>query len=743
MAEPLSADDLKTYWAAETDVRKLVDRCMTRFQWHIDLLKRSGRLGAMRSVLSAYYGNGTDGRRDSSQLVDTGDDGETVEMHINQVKPIINNELSLIAGTRPNVKAVATNTDSDSLAQTRLAQQLHEYYDRRTNSQTRELDTVRGGLLASSWTLGQAWQPRDGREWMIGPDGQPLYEGDISIFVLPPWRCAWDFAAQDDAARKWVLFRRPLPRFDTAIQFKDTDPEKYEKLLKQQDANSFGSAKGAASIDNLRNLDTLLGEHMPQEDVLWCWELRHLPTPALPEGRLVRFVEPDIEIWDSTGNKYPYPDDELHAYEFCPERVVVGAGGHTSAFDLCGMQEFLDICTASVATQVNVNGQMRFWSGGETGTQVRSLGMNGAVVETSQKPESLDFPALKPEVLQVCDWILEQMRQSAALNNTVMGQPDKGMPASAQALQRAQAVQYHAVSQAEYVRLVSRNANGKLKMLKRFARAPRRLEAIAGRARTYEIQEWSAEKISGVEAFDVEPINPASASFEARQAFADAAVARGEMSMEDSLAFQQTGSLEQGFDTKRQRKELVESNVTLLQKGVGPPPVDMQAMQPLIQQHLIAVSQAAATGSPPPPDPSPVFMDPPPGPDGQPTQVLRILKSDPHDLAIPAYLGVLSSPASRGDAKLMKAATEAIQLSAQFWKSLTPDECAMYGIPPLPSSMTPPPPVMPPPPGNGAPPGSSHEPKDPTASGGPKLPAPPEDPLTGNHEDAGATGLPQ
>ena len=733
--------DTQTYWAAETDVSKLVSRCMTRFSWHLDLLKKSGRLGSMKSALNAYYGNGTDGARNSSELRDTGDDGETVEMHINQVKPVINNALSLIAGQRPAVKAVATNTNSDSLAQTRLAQQLHEYYDRRTNAQTRELDTVRGGLICSSWTLGQAWQPKDGKEWMIGADDQPVYEGDIALFVLPPWRCVWDFAAQDDAQRKWVLFRRPIPRHDTAAQFSSPEQaETREKLLKATDANSFKTA--GKSSDSDKNLDTLLGEHMPDEDVLWCWELRHLPTLALPEGRLVRFVEPDIILWDSLaeGVAYPYPDDELHAYEFCPERVVVGAAGHTSTFDLLGMQEFLDICTASIATQVNVNGQMRFWSGGETGAQVRALGMNGTVVETPSKPESLDFPALKPEVLEVANWALEQMRQAMALNNTVMGQPDKGMPASAQALQRAQAVQYHAVSQAEYVRLVSRNANGRLKMLKRFARAPRKLEAIAGRARTYEVREWQADNISGVEAFDVEPINPASQSFEARQAFGEMMVGKGLMSPDGYLTFVQTGSLEEGFDTKRQQKELVESNVSLLQKGIGPPPVDMKAMQPLIQRHLIATSRAAAMGAPPPPAPAPIFMEPPPGEDGKPTDCVRILKTDPHHLAIPAYLGVLSSPSSRGDAKLMKAATEAIQLSVEFWRALEPDECAAYGIPPLPSAMPPPgPPGAPGAPKPSGPPSGS----DPTASAGPDLPAPPEDPITGDQQDAGATGLPQ
>jgi hypothetical protein len=83
---------------------------------------------------------------------------------------------------------------------------------------------------------------------------------------------------------------------------------------------------------------------------------------------------------------------------------------------------------------------------------VRGLGLDGAVIETEQKPEVLDFPALKGEVVEACNWALEQMRQAMALNNVVMGQPDKGMPAQAMALLKATAIQYHAVAQGDFVR---------------------------------------------------------------------------------------------------------------------------------------------------------------------------------------------------------------------------------------------------------------------------------------------------
>ncbi len=726
----------RTYWAAEPDIKKLAPRVQERFAWWMSLLDRSGRWGKMRKMLSCYYGSGTDGMRDSSAMQDAGEDGEVTELHVNQVRPVINNTLSLIAGTDPAVKARAKNADAKTLAQTRLAEALLESYDNSIASKEREIDCVRGALLASSWSLGQSWLPRDGKEWTRDPEGKPVYEGDIDLFVLPPWRAIYDFAAADESKRKWCLFRRSVSRYDTAAQFEEMGDAETANKLRQHVQSSPQKWYGAAIGATMSELDVLLGESLPEEDVLWVWELRHLPSPALPKGRLVRFVEPDVVLWDSMAQKgavdpenpdalvepgVAYPYDELHLYEYSPERVVCGSAGHTGAFDLGALQEFSDICTASIATTVNINGQMHLYSADETPPNVHDLSTGNSVLTGKSPPVPLEYPALKEEVLKALDWAVETGNKMCALNNTVMGEPDKGMPASAQALQRAQAMQYHAVSQAERVRLRSRNANGKLLLLKRFARSPRQVE-IAGKARAYEMREWQADDLSDVVRFDVEPINPMSNSFEGRQAALELLMQMG--TIKDgtaALTFLQTGSLEAVTQTQTAQRELVEANVALLQKGIGPPPVDMQA--------------SMASGAP-------VFVEPPPGPEGKPAETLRIYKSDPHHLAIQAYLGVLASPASRSDAKMVQACQEAVLLSLQLWQQLLPDEAAAYGIPPLPSQLAM---ALPPPgaPGAGGPPGEP--PPGPEAAGGPPeqpgLPKPPEDPLTGQQE--GPPDLPQ
>lgn len=696
------------YWADERDQDALIKRCMERHDFHISALKDSGRWDGMVATLSGYYGMGVDGRRTSRSLVDRSDEnGETVEFHTNEIRPVISNAMSLVVGQWPQVKPRAKNESAKALAATRLATTLNDAYREKNGGKSRIIDTVRGGYLASSWSIGHSWAPSDGKEWDVDENGVPIYEGDIQTFVLPPWRCVYDFAGADEASRKWVLFCRPYSRWDVAANLEE---RKLVALARKVREAAPGSdswrtlVQGAsdAGIDFL-SLDALMGEKTLAEDVVWVWELRHLPSPALRAGRLFRFIKPDIVLWDSLeppegkaeGVEYPYHRQWLHVREYNPERVVTGAGGHSSAFDLGAAQEALDICTTSMVTTVNINGQARFWGGpsqdgGAAGAVVRAMGINGVMIESPTEPKVLSFPALTDGVPQAADWFVERMRTGQALNNVVMGQPDKGMPAQAMALQKATAIQYHAIAQGEFVATVKWDANSKLQLLKRFAKTKRVLDAV-GKARTYELEEWSSDNLDEVECFDVEEVDPAANTYEARFAVGEMLVKRGLMSPEDFLTFMQTGNLEQGLQTKTAQKELVESNVALLQSGVGLAPIDQAKTLEAMKLNPMAGPQFAEM------------------PDG--AKVVVILKSDPHHLAVPAYLAVLSSPASRKDAKLMKAATEAIQYSMQMWQSLTPDEAQVFGIPPLPSQQA----MMAPPPG---PPGPDGKP----APGGPEKP---------------------
>lgn len=722
---------MRTYWAAETNQKKLISRCLERVAWATTAMKQLGRLDTMFRMMSCYYGRGTDGGRDSRQLNGAGEQGEVTELHVNIVRPTLNTALGIIAGVRPGIKPVSTNTSAESAAQTRLASALNDFYERKLSARDAEIQTVRGGLICGSWNLIQNWAPSKGRPVSYDVEAERVvYEGDLESYTVPPWRCFYEPTATIDTERRWVLFRRKLSRWDLAARAKDPwVSEQLRRGAESPGTDNDGKNPYARLLNGFAGtwarLDALLGETWWPEDEVWVWELRHLPSPALPLGRLVRFVEPDVVLFDTfaagepqgqgetdesmataeepppTATKYPFEDGELHAYEYSPERIVGQTQGHSMMFDILGLQEFRDLCTASLATTVNLMGMPHLWSGGGEAPQVYQLSTGPSVVDTPVRPELIDLPALKPEVLQAAEWAKSEAQQMAALNDTVMGQPEKGMPASAQALQRAQAVQYHQVAQDEWIRLVEKNANGRLRLLKRFARTERVAE-IAGAAGEWEVKNWQADDIAGVERFQVEKTDPMSSSFEGRQAIAEMLGVQGDA----LLDFMQTGSLRKVTETRTMQLELVERNKALLMRGIGMPPV----FQPVTDEQEFVV----------------------------------VAKSDPHHLAIPAYLSVLNAPATRHDSALSNAVLDVVTESMRLWLTLTLDECTAFQIPPLPSitmraSMPPPVAPAPAPAEDGAAPSG---PPEGQPDENPPLPAPPPNPITGAETATGALDLP-
>lgn len=711
--------DTSRYWASEEDAVELVRRAMSRTARVLDSARRTGQFHRSQRLLSAYYGRGTTGHGDTSRLLLSGQEGELVEASHNAVRPLVTQVLGLIAGQRPAMKPIATNTDSAALEQAMLADSLREYWERTLAMGAVELDVTRGGLLSGSFWLVQSWARHLGEAVALGEDGQEVREGDVELLSLPWWRVGHDMLARTPQARQWVCFRRPGNRFDLAAQY----PHCAERLIQSRDGSAGAEGREGDWLRKVTgggdtaSLDELFGDTLDGEDGCWVWELRHLPSPALPRGRLVRFVDEDCVLWDSAAQGVEYPYEELHAYEYAPERVVGTARGHSPSFDLLGLQELVDVTTTSIATSVNMFGTPHLWTPDPAGMNATALANGPVILGGAVEPKVIQWQALNGDVANILGLVRDLMRESAALNKTVMGEPDKGMPASAQALQRAQAVQYHQAAQGEYVSLVERNVTGVLKLAQRFAQTQRVAE-IAGKSGAHEVRAWSAKDVAGVKRFACEPINPMLRSYEARMALAENLASRvdaktGEpwLTRDGYLSVYTTGDLKEPLESARTRMELVAEHKTMLRQGIGLPPVDMGASQ-----------QVGA----------PVFTD-----DGKPH--VRVLKTDPHWLAYNEYRSVLDSPAARENPAVVQAVTDVLQETLRLWGALSPDELAALGGQPLPSQMQAMmPPMGPPPPGDetgdAPPPGKAGPAED------VKLPTPPPNPLTNESQGREALG---
>lgn len=703
-----------TYWAAVVDSSEVAAGAIQRIRRYRESLRVSGRSQRMRRNWLAYQGWGPRSDVDASQLTSAGESGEMLAINVNQFAAMVNQAVVLTTSNKPAVVAVPSNGDFESLAQAQLAEALNDYYDRELAISDREQDaTVTMVLMSEAWIV-LDWDANAGRPYTIAENGTRVREGDVRVYTLTPFDVAVDPDVQDIDSHRWMMWRRRVSKHELAALY----PKMKDKLLAEDlnDTTYDGVDRGQASLELRKRRTT-----EPESDCLYLWELRHMPTPALPNGRRVLFVDEKCVLADSverdenTGivNDYGYPFGErLFAYSAAPERVPGTSDGHTSFFDLLSLQEGVDLASSIMVSAINSGGMQNMYV--PRGANITADKLTGAlnVIEYDGNviPKAESNVAINPAVQAWAEMCIQWMRQRVSLNDVVMGEPSKGMPAQAMALLRAQAVEFHSRLQASYERLVQRTRTGILQLLQKYAKTER-VALVSGVANSWALKHFQAGGLQKVDRFVCEPVNPAMKTLAGRVGFFQPLLESGQVTLDEYLSVVQTGRWVPRMRFTRDNQARIEREKELLMRGIGLPPVQMGPMGPVLD----------AAGMP-------VFVD-----DGQPH--IRPLITDTHWLDIPEYLAVLAMPEVRDNPAVVQAVTEAVDYKKRLWRSMDPAIIMLL------KGMLPPPEMMmggpggPPPPGGsqGAPPMPGDVAGPPSGPQVP-LPKPPPNPLTGEQD---------
>lgn len=703
------------YFAADTS-DKLVERLAQRASAYRDWLARTGRLGRMQRAWSAYYGGSVDGSKDTAGILTGGEQGELSLLTANMFGVTVRQVMRLITGQKPAFKVVAKTSDADSIAQATLGDALLEHYDKKANVSEREVDSVQSGMLLGSGWVVLSWSTQLGEEIGLNPDtGKVIREGDVSVRAATPWDVVHDVEDAPES-RQWVAVRGKRKRHDLAAQF----PALADEIRK-----ASGDALDSEGFAATKRWSGWRGEgDATDEDNVSVWEFRHIPTPALPAGRLVVFCNSDCVLYDSaaapmagevgedgvpmeaTGDAgYPYPS--LLCEEFAPERRAGRASEtHSSHWDALSLQEALDMVTTAITTNANIGSLVNLWVPPGSAPSIQRLDTGLNLVESVGKPEKIDTLALPPELVNLGGMYRDMMQQVAGLNDVVMGDTPSGMPAQLAALLEAKAVQFHAQGQANYYRLVESVRTGVLTLLQKFSTSPR-TASLAGRANSWALKTWSADSLNKLDRVAVEPVNPVMRTFAGRMAFADNLAERGWIGLDQYTGVWLTGELHTEMDPRRARLGRIAREKEMLMRGIGLPPVDMAA--------------SMQSGEP-------VFTA---GEEGG--EYIRPVIAQKHWLDVPEYLSVLESPEALESPRVVQAVLDLVQEKLRLWAAMPMDMLVLLGGQPAPSTQMlagPPPPG--PEGGGGDAPGA---PKAAAIAGEAspdvKMPAPPPNPLTG------------
>lgn len=669
----MTARHSDVYWAAQADSSDVVRDLLARRKRYRSWMERSGVTRRALSALRAYYGWGPQGLGDTSMLGTSGMTGEYTEMAVPEFSGLVEQSFAQLTANKAAFMAVPKSGDYDAQASARFADQLLDAYDRDSAVEEVEDEATLIGLLCREGGVALSWDKQGGST--LGLDGRRIvFEGDIRADALLPWDVAYDVDAHHKKDLRWIAFCRPVSRFDLIAGLEPTDGATPEALQRIEQLVSRIRAFDEPTDEFTDVRAFLRGGRDGQSDydLVPLWEMRHLPTPALPQGRIVRFLDDTAIVFDSAtptpqspgGVGYPY--DSLSVRFFEPSKVVGTAGGHSLVWDLLGMQELVDMVATAGATATSASAVSNIWAPSGANLSVRALADGLNLIESTVKPEALHAIKLDPQAMAFAEACRNWMQRRMGLNDVAMGDPTKGMPAQLAALLDAKVVQFWSRAIKSLSRMRADVRTDIIAILKRFADAPR-MATLAGKNNQWALESWNKEKLALVSRVAVEPVSAVSKTLAGKLAMADALLERGLLKTpEEYLAVKSTGKLEKLTEWQDMNLLRIQREKELLRRGVGLPPIDPTATDAALMADPEALPVFAVIEG----------------------EFIRPSIVDTPWLDIPEYAAVMASPEARNNPKVMQAVTDAIQFKAGLWRSM-PSEiiAALGGYPPPPPGM--------------------------------------------------------
>jgi len=624
-----------------------------------------------------YFGE--HGDADTSRIVAVGDDGEMMALSVNEFRTLIRHSLALITAQKPAYDPRAKNSDLESIQQTKLAANIIDSYmvEKRLG---RHLASCAERALVSAkayvymkWNtgLGKAYGTKpvldSNGEPVLDENGEPvekvMHEGDVEAGARSRFEVIYNHRLRDWTKNKWVIVKSWESRWD--------EMERYPDI-----AEDIASLPGTDEFEeDVSERDRHSEDEVEDEDLIPVYELYHLKTDSVPNGRYYKFYNSKLWAYDG-GIQY----SRLPVFPMSPGERFDTTEGYTDAFDIMGLQDAANVLHSIPFTNQQALGVqfIHLPDGCELSeTMFRGLAvLKGGVPGT--EPKGLQLTSTASEVFKSIDVIGGAMQKQMGLNDAVTGDMDISSKTTGIALERMQAmaIQYSNPGQKSYAELCEDVGTFLFELIKTFGKTER-LVALGGKHNRGAMTSYTGQDIADIERVSVDLGNPLSRTLAGRLGLADKLLDKDKINAKQYLQVATTGQLDTITESEESELDLIrKENESLM--------------------------------------------------DGNP--VLAIV-GDLHILHGREHKTVINDPhlrdrAAKGDEaamKILNAVTAHMQEHERLWSGQTPYWVAISGEPPPP----PPPPPMPLPPGGPLPPDGAPLPPPPGPVDGPPPPLPP------------------
>lgn len=547
-------DPVQDYWWLEENESDLSSHFTSLVDEYHDFTRTSTYFSWIRKVWSFYYkmafdDNYGDGHDVGVQAM--GDEGELIGAQINHLRNFIQHRVNLVTKDRPALICRARNTDLESITQTEFGQGLIEYYMKEKNVEAHLAKCVEHALIFAEGFLVMTWDPNAGSVGDVDEEGNLSYEGDLRFETPVNWNVIRDLGVRDWGKHDWVGVRSPDNKWDLAAKY----PEHADAILAADYWRDTPIEESTRAFDDDEHLYFL---NTDQVEKLEFW---HKRTHALPQGRYL------LMCGGAVLQDLPWNYDTVPVQRVSASDLALTPFAYTPAFDLVPIQELINNCVSTIATNQNAHGVQSVWI--KAGSMLRTSEILGGMnlVESDEKPESLQLTDTPAEVYKFLSELIRHGELVSGVDQVTRGYVEPAVRSGAfAALLQAQSVQFSSDLMRNYHQLLERVGTGIIRLIKQFATMDRIITIVGKHNQPY-TNSYTGSDLELIDRVTVETVDPMFNSYAGKMEWAQLVASTGLVQTpEEMLNVFRTGNPNSLLEANKAQLNIIrEENEALLE----------------------------------------------------------------------------------------------------------------------------------------------------------------------------------
>lgn len=542
----------KKYWLADNpDVvaKKLLD-----FHGHWEIWGSNPVVQAWVRNTISYYSSVLEPNAWDTSLNFEGDQGELVKMMVPQARSLARQFISLVTKQRLAFQCTALSTGADVAQETRLGNSLANQIVENQGLDLKGDQLAEQAFICGAAFLMSTWRTDHGKPYAVDEQGAMLYDGDLEMRVYSVFDVFYDYTIEDWDKQEWVEVRTIKNRWSLIAQYPEMEVE-ILALPKVHDHRGAGVAKYRM---------------ISEDDLVYCFELYHKPTAALPQGRMMMYGD-DRTIFHDGQNVY-----ECLPVEMCKPEPIMGLGfGYPLFSNLLPAQEMLDHSFSAIATNQAAFAVQNITVPRNAGLSVQQINGMNFIQFTPQdgpgggKPEPLQLTQSSPETFKFIDVLKAHMLEISNVNSAIRGSPPAGVTSGAAiATLTTNAMEFLTAFSKAYMNCIEKSVMHGITSYRRFAKIPHMLK-LSGKNGMTTHREFVGSDLDPIQSVKINQQNPVMLTTAGRSDLADKLMQTGLIkTAQEYISILEGAPTQQLYQTELSENDLLQSeNDALMSDG--------------------------------------------------------------------------------------------------------------------------------------------------------------------------------